>query len=64
MKLDGVKFNVIKSAIREIEARASNLDEGAKGLRTFLEANLMDTILSCPSIDIMSFQTNVKNKNF
>ena len=59
-----VKFDVSISITREIVTSTSNLSEGANGLRSILEANLMDTIFSFPSINIKSFQLDAKKQKF
>ncbi len=50
--IDGVNFVASDSAIEEIAREASNLADGARGLRTILENNLLDAMYNLPASDI------------
>ncbi|HAJ77890.1 MAG TPA: ATP-dependent Clp protease ATP-binding subunit ClpX [Clostridiales bacterium] len=62
MKLDGITFSASDDAINEIAREASNLGDGARGLRTILENNLMDAMFDLPSSNIKRFELDAKNK--
>ena len=64
LKLDGISFVASDEAISEIAQEASNLGDGARGLRTILENNLMDAMFNLPSTSTKKFKLDVKNKKF
>ena len=62
MKIDGISFDASKEAIAEIAREASSLGDGARGLRTILENNLLDAMYNLPSSSIKKFQLDAKDK--
>ncbi len=62
MKIDGISFDASQDAIEEIAREASNLGDGARGLRTILENNLLDAMYDLPSSNIKKFELDAKNK--
>ena len=62
MKLDGITFLASDDAITEIAREASNLGDGARGLRTILENNLMDAMFNLPLSNIKKFELDAQNK--
>jgi ATP-dependent Clp protease ATP-binding subunit ClpX len=62
MKIDGISFVASDDAINEIAREASNLGDGARGLRTILENNLLDAMYNLPTSDIKKFELDAKNK--
>ena len=55
LKLDGVDFDASKSAIEAIANEAYKLGDGARGLRTIMESNLLDAMYSVPDGEIKKF---------
>ena len=55
LKLDGVDFNASQTAIEEIANQAFKLGDGARGLRTILENNLLDAMYCVPDGEIKQF---------
>lgn len=55
LKLDGVDFNASQTAIEAIANQAYKLGDGARGLRTILENNLLDAMYSVPDGNIKQF---------
>ena len=62
MKIDGIVFDTSTTAIAEIAREASNLGDGARGLRTILENNLLDAMYNLPSSDIKKFTLDAEQK--
>ncbi len=62
MKLDGINFYASTDAIQEIANQAYSLGDGARGLRTILENNLLDAMYSLPNSDIKKFTLDVDEK--
>lgn len=55
LKLDGVDFNASDTAIEAIANEAYKLGDGARGLRTIIENNLLDAMYSVPDGEIKKF---------
>lgn len=55
LKIDGVDFIASKSAIEAIANEAYKLGDGARGLRTIIENNLLDAMYSVPDGEIKQF---------
>ncbi len=62
MKIDGISFKTSSTAIDEIANQAYNLGDGARGLRTILENNLLDAMYCLPKSDIKNFTLDVDKK--
>lgn len=62
MQIDGISFIASDDAISEIAREASSLGDGARGLRTILENNLLDAMYNLPTSDIKKFELDAKNK--
>ena len=61
LKIDGVDFSVSDEAVSQIATEAIGLGDGARGLRTVLENNLMEAMYNLPNSDIKKFVLDVKN---
>ena len=55
LKLDGIDFNASKSAIAQIANEAEQLGDGARGLRTILENQLLDAMYTLPQSNVKKF---------
>ena len=62
LKLDGVDFNASDLAIEQIANEAYKLGDGARGLRTILENNLLDAMYNIPSSDVKQFTLDYTQK--
>ena len=62
LKMDGISFFASSSAISEIANEAYNLGDGARGLRTVLENNLLDAMYNLPSVGAKKVTLDFSNQ--
>ena len=62
LKIDGICFETSQGAIKLIAEQAVDLGDGARGLRTILENNLLDAMYSLPKTDVKKFTLDVEEK--